>query len=151
MNGAASSGNGVSGSFSSYPLVGPWGGAEAPSIFWGNGLDYMIFSLPRCPYCWARTGYATAPTMGGPWTYRGTVSENSCDAQPDQVDMLPNGSGGTTYLYSSDQWIWDQVPGSPGQNNQTAATQHWEPLTFGSGGQPAQLTCAPTFSLTVAG
>jgi Glycosyl hydrolases family 43 len=109
---------GASQEVTGFPQVAPFYGAEAPSMFARNNQYYLVLSVPQCPYCYGTgSGYFTAPTPFGPWSYQGLISDWSCDGQPAAVSQLDD-----TYLYQSDQWL--QTP------NEYAAHQFWEPLRF---------------------
>jgi hypothetical protein len=133
--------------------------AEAPSLFKApDGTMVITYDDPGCAWCGGvPTSYATA--SAGPlglWKVRGRISDLSCNGQAaTQVAPLPGGE----LLWMADQWTNIQPgprgPGVAGWNgmsdidtmqrwNQTAATQHWEPLRIGSGGTVAPITCAAT-------
>jgi beta-xylosidase len=111
--------------------VGPPGDGidEAPSLFKRNGIYYLTFSDPACPYCSGTgTSYDMARSPLGPWTAEGSLSSNSCGGQPAAVSELPGG-----YIYQSDLWL--ETP------NESAANQHWESLNFNANGTIQPLTC----------
>lgn len=111
-----------------FPQVGPYYGAEAPTMFSRKGIYYALVSVPRCPYCSGTgSGYFMAPSAFGPWTYQGLISDWSCNGQPAAVSQLDD-----VYLLQSDQWL--QTP------NEYAAHQFWGPLSF-EGGRILPLSC----------
>ena len=99
----------------------------------------MTYSDPNCGYCAGDgTGYATAPSLLGPWTAPGNVgpgapatgrrdlSSTSCGGQPDTITVLDG------YPYEViDMWN--------GANNETTASLHFEPLTYHPSGPPGTL------------
>jgi hypothetical protein len=93
-----------------------------------NGTWEMTYSLPGCGYCTGpptlksaagpkevQTGYATAPSMLGPWTAHGVLSTAYCVGQPRTVFTVR----GQAY-----EWI-DSWTGSP---NETQAGFRLEPM-----------------------
>jgi hypothetical protein len=93
-----------------------------------NGSWEMTYSLPGCGYCsgppalltaggaqQVQTGYATAPTMTGPWTLGGTLSPDYCTGQPRTVFT----ADGQPYEWM-DRWT--------GALNETAAAIGWVPV-----------------------
>jgi hypothetical protein len=99
----------------------------------------MTYSDPNCGYCAGDgTGYATAPSLLGPWTAPGNVgvsapangrrdlSATSCGGQPDTIAMID----GTPYEIVD---IWS------GALNEKSAPLHFEPLTYQANGQPGTL------------
>ena len=128
-----------------FPQVGPWQGAEAPSMFEHRGQYYLAMSLPRCPYCTgAGTAIERAPSASGPWSYAGVVTWDSCGGQSNEVDQLGPG----TLLWSSDQWVRDPSAGSWPRLNETSATQAWEVVRF-QGLDVAPIDCALRYSLAL--
>jgi hypothetical protein len=83
----------------------------------------MTYSLPTCGYCSGTksvsgpvavmTGYATAPSMMGPWTPQGVLSPANCTGQPRTVT-----AGNYEWI---DRWT--------GSKNETTATVGLEPMT----------------------
>jgi hypothetical protein len=125
-----------------YPEIGPFYGAEAPSLFRGpTGTYWITFSLPACPYCQAATGIEEAPTALGPWHYAGEISNTSGGGQPSQVSVLD----GDLWLYSVD--LWRQPPGWP-DVSEAAARQRWERLRFTTRGI-RRLTEPSRFTVTL--
>ncbi len=92
---------------------------EAPGVYFDEGSEHwvMTFSSPSCGYCGGTgTGFATAPSIAGPWSYRGLLSEGSCRGQPRTVQVID----GVPYQHI-DRWV-------DGQANQTAASTVLAPL-----------------------
>jgi hypothetical protein len=101
----------------------------------------MTYSDPNCKYCaGTQTGYATAPSLLGPWTApsnpgvhappggRRQLTPNSCGGQPDTIATLD----GTPYEIVD---IW-----SGALNEARSAPLHFEPLAYQpSGAQPGAL------------
>ncbi|TME46117.1 MAG: hypothetical protein E6I55_07935 [Chloroflexi bacterium] len=147
LNSGYTTGAGAPAVIMNYPQLAPWGGVESPSEFAHDGRYYIAMSLPRCPYC-AGTGtaieQATAP--GGPWTYQGTVSPDSCGGQPNEVDQLAPG----VLLWSSDRWLQGGAAGNWPRLNETKATQQWEVITFDEM-DVAPIVCASSFNLVFRG
>ena len=93
------------------------GAAEVPGGTW-----ITVYSAPGCGYCSGtasaagvvsvHAGYATAPTLLGPWTPRGYLSPAPCLGQPRTVA-------------AGYEWV-DEWTGSP---NETAAKVLLEPMT----------------------
>ncbi len=99
----------------------------------------MTYSDYNCGYCAGdATGYATAPSLLGPWTAPGNVgagaptnarrdlSATSCGGQPDTVAMIDG------YPFEVVD-LWD------GNLNETPAPLHFEPLTYHPSGPPGTL------------
>lgn len=89
----------------------------------------MIYSLPGCGYCSGppslltaggatevQAGYATSPSMSGPWTAQGVLSASYCTGQPRTVFTV----NGATYEWV-DEWT--------GSRNETAAKILLEPMS----------------------
>jgi hypothetical protein len=126
-----------------FPQLEPWQGAESPSMFEHDGRYFVAMSLPRCPYCTATgTAIERATSPGGPWTYDGVVTWDSCGGQPNEVDHI----GGGTWLWSSDQWTREPSAGKFPRLNETLATQAWEPLSFVDG-HVKPIDCGLRYSL----
>jgi hypothetical protein len=146
LNSSYTSGRGSPTEILNYPEILPDAGVESPSEFQYLGRYYIAMSLPRCGYCTGTgTAIEQAPTPGGPWTYQGIVSSNSCDGQPNEVDLI----GPSTLLWSSDQWKQGGSAGTPPRLNETLAAQAWEPVTF-NGLDVAPILCAASFALGLA-
>ncbi len=93
-----------------------------------DGTWVMVYSSPGCGYCSGppllktvgggpvRAGYATAPSITGPWTDQGVLSAAYCRGQPRTVFTI----GGAAY-----EWVdrWD------GLANEKKAAILWEPMT----------------------
>lgn len=108
---------------------------EGPGAFQGpDGKWIMTFSDPQCGYCsGTRAGYATAPSMMGPWTTpanpgfgqpadgRRIFSAASCGGQPRTVFRI----GDQPYEWYD---IW-----ANGSRNQAAASVVLDPLTVNPG------------------
>ncbi len=92
---------------------------EAPGVYFDEGSErwVMTFSSPNCGYC-AGTGtaYATAPSIAGPWSHHGHLSQLSCHGQPRTVQVID----GHPYQHI-DRW-------THGNMNQTAASTVLAPL-----------------------
>jgi hypothetical protein len=144
LNESYTSGTGAPKVIMNYPNVSPWAGVESPSEFQHDGHYYIAMSLPRCPYC---TGTGTAieqsPGPGGPWTYQGMISSNSCSGQPNEVDQLAP----EVFLWTSDQWVRGGNAGSWPRLNEALATQAWEPLQF-DGQDVMSISCTDRYALT---
>ena len=145
LTGDFTSGAGTPAEIMNYPQVAPWEGVESPTEFEHDGRYYIAMSLPRCPYC-AGTGTAIeqSASPGGPWTYQGTVSPDSCGGQPNEVDVVSPG----VYLWSSDRWIRGGAAGVWPRLNERQATQAWEPVHF-DGMDVAAIRCDAKFEMTV--
>ncbi|HKW06149.1 MAG TPA: family 43 glycosylhydrolase [Candidatus Dormibacteraeota bacterium] len=145
LNNDFTSGDGMPAEIMNYPQVAPWAGVESPTEFEHDGRYYIAMSLPRCPYC-VGTGTAIeqSPSPAGPWTYKGTVSRDSCGGQPNEVDVVSPG----VYLWSSDRWLRGGTAGVWPRLNETRATQAWEPVHF-DGTDVAPIGCADKFEMTV--
>ena len=127
-----------------FPQLEPWQGAEAPSMFEHGGHYFIAMSLPRCPYCTATgTAIERASSPGGPWSYDGVVSWDSCGGQPNEVDVVGPGS----LLWSSDQWSRSASAGVYPKLNETLATQAWEPLEFEESGHVKPIVCSRRFTI----
>ncbi|ODU02389.1 MAG: hypothetical protein ABS81_17650 [Pseudonocardia sp. SCN 72-86] len=107
---------------------------EAPGAYRdpASGTWIMTYSDPNCGYCaGAPTGYATAPSLAGPWTAppntnpdwgappsgRRAISATSCGGQARTVVTL----SGQAHQYI-DLWL--------GTRNETAAAVRLEPLVY---------------------
>jgi hypothetical protein len=90
-----------------------------------DGVWEMTYSLPGCAYCSGppdltggevQTGYATAPSMTGPWTAQGVLSPAYCTGQPR-----------TVFGYADQAYEW--VDRWTGGLNETQAPIRLEPMT----------------------
>jgi hypothetical protein len=90
-----------------------------------DGTWAMTYALPGCAYCTGppdlkrgqvQTGYATAPSMTGPWTAQGVLSPAYCTGQP------------RTIFGSADQ-AYEWVDRWSGTLNETQAPIRLEPMT----------------------
>jgi Glycosyl hydrolases family 43 len=144
LDSSYTSGDGRPAVIMNYPQRQPWAGVESPSEFMHDGWYYIAMSLPRCPYC-VGTGTAIeqAASPGGPWTYQGTITDNSCAGQPNEVDEISPG----VLLWSSDQWVRGGTAGTWPRLNETQATQAWETLGF-NGLEVAPIRCATKFAMS---
>ena len=52
---------------------------EGPWLFKRNGIYYLAYVSHNHLGYWEKVAYATAPSMEGPWTYRGLLCENPGD------------------------------------------------------------------------
>jgi hypothetical protein len=146
LNSSYTSGDGAPAVIMNYPQKQPWAGVESPSEFTHDGWYYIAMSLPRCPYCSATgTAIEHAASPDGPWTYQGTVTDDSCGGQPNEVDEIAPG----VLLWTSDQWVRGGAAGVWPRLNETTATQAWETIQF-EGGDVAPIKCDQRFTLNVA-
>jgi len=114
------------------------GNVESPGAYRdSSGTWILTYSDPNCGYCTGDgTGYATAPTVTGPWTApaatgvappatgRRDLSATSCGGQPRTVSVI----NGQPYE-GIDLWT--------GSLNEPGAGLHYEPLTYtATGGAP---------------
>ncbi|HET9780444.1 MAG TPA: family 43 glycosylhydrolase [Candidatus Dormibacteraeota bacterium] len=144
LNSSYTSGDGTPAVIMNYPQRQPWAGVESPSEFMHDGWYYIAMSLPRCPYCVATgTAIEQAASPGGPWTYQGTVTDDSCAGQPNEVDEISPG----VLLWTSDRWVRGGPAGMWPRLNETQATQAWETLKF-NGLEVAPITCTAKFPLS---
>jgi hypothetical protein len=106
---------------------------ESPGAYYDTASSTWIltYSDPNCGYCTGTpTGYATATSVAGPWTTptvtglvtfpaqgRRDLSATSCGGQPRTISTI----NGQPYE-GIDLWT--------GARNETAATLHYEPLTY---------------------
>jgi len=117
-------------------------GTEAPALFKRNGVYYLAYSDPNCGYCTSTgTSYRTASSPLGPWSASTKITTTSCGGQPSFVSAIPTTTG-TAYLYASD--LWD------GAHNEALANYFWAPLSFGSDGSIAPVTCQDSYPLALA-
>jgi hypothetical protein len=122
--------NGTGVGTTSIPGLG--GNVEATGTFkdQATGTWVMTYSDPGCGYCaGTQAGYATAPSLLGPWTAPANVgfgqpangrrawSTNSCGGQVDTVSLI-------------DGVPWQKLDLWTGQANETGAGLHFEPLTY---------------------
>ena len=113
-------------------IAGLGGNIEATGTFRDatTGTWVMTYSDPGCGYCsGTQAGYATAPTLLGPWTPPGNVgfgqptngrrawSANSCGGQVDTISLI-------------DGVPWQKLDLWLGTNNEAGAGLHFEPLTY---------------------
>ena len=119
---------------------GTSGGIEAPTIFKAGSTYYWMGS--------SKTGwrandnfYSTAPSITGPWTYRGYIAPQGKLTWMTQVTWaIPVvGSSGTTYIYQGDHWYGTQDTTAPGKWNYLG-TYVFQPIIFNNG-----LTSLPTY------
>ncbi len=116
---------------------------EAPAMFRRGNTYYLSYSDPNCGYCGGTgTSYKTASSPLGPWSSGTSITSNSCGGQPSFVSAIPTTSG-TAYLYGSDLW-------NNGRSNEALANYFWDPLSFNADGSIQPITCARSFSLTLA-
>ena len=116
---------------------------EAPALFKRGSTYYVSYSDPNCGYCGGTgTSYRTASSPLGPWSAATKITSNSCGGQPSFVSAIPTTSG-TAYLYGSDLW-------NNGKSNEALANYFWDPLSFNADGSIQPITCADSFSLTLA-
>ncbi|MBS0391617.1 MAG: family 43 glycosylhydrolase [Proteobacteria bacterium] len=117
--------------------------AEAPAISYREGTWYLTYSDPMCAYCGGTgTSYQTAPTPLGPWTYRGKITEVSCNGQPAAINPLTI-DGRPVWLYQSD--VWNQLAPGQANPNQAKAVTHLEPLRFAEDGRLLPVLCTDTY------
>jgi hypothetical protein len=112
---------------------GTSGGIEAPTIFKAGSTYYWMGS--------SKTGwrandnfYSTAPSITGPWTYRGYIAPQGKLTWMTQVTWaIPVvGSSGTTYIYQGDHWYGTQDTTAPGKWNYLG-TYVFQPIIFNNG------------------
>lgn len=72
---------------------------EAPGVYHSGAGYVLTLSTPQCGYCSGtaaaspgaravQTGYATAASLSGPWSYKGVLSEVTCTGQPRSASSL---------------------------------------------------------------
>jgi hypothetical protein len=103
---------------------------EGVGVYHSNGLYTAVFSDPICGYCsgppidkaaapgdpvGVQAGYSTAPSLAGPWTYDGILSDGFCTGQP-RSTFTVNGRG------------WEWVDEWNGTTQETGAPIHLIPL-----------------------
>jgi hypothetical protein len=107
---------------------GKTGGIEAPTVFKAGNTYYWIGS--------DKTGwranddfYSTAPSLSGPWTYRGYLAPEGKLTWMSQSTWViaVAGSQGTSYVYWGDHWYGNQDTSAPGKHNHLA-TYVFQPL-----------------------
>ena len=110
-------------------FIGQMPGAEGEGAYQlPDGSWEMVYSEPGCGYCTGppalktmagpaevQAGYATAPTMMGPWTVQGFLSPSYCTGQPRRPFVV----NGVAYEWL-DRWI--------GTRNEAAASVTFEPM-----------------------
>lgn len=101
-------------------------GGESPAIFKNNGLYFWLFSNKTS---WERNDnyYFTAPSLEGPWTYKGLFApEGSLTWNSQCSFVLPIINGNDTLnMYMGDRWSF------PRQGS--AATHVWQPIRVKNG------------------
>jgi hypothetical protein len=109
---------------------GSSGGIEAPTVFKAGSTYYWIGS--------DKTGwranddfYSSAPSMTGPWTYRGNLAPAGKLTWMTQSTWVIQvaGNQGTTFVYWGDHWYGNQDTTAPGKHN-NQATYVFQPLMF---------------------
>jgi beta-xylosidase len=112
---------------------------EAPALFRGEQVYYLVYSDPNCAYC-GGTGatYMTASQALGPWQPGRRISGNSCGGQPSNVATIRSGND-LVYLFQSDLWRDSEA-------NQARANYYWGPLSFAANGSIADLKCLRAFT-----
>lgn len=102
------------------------GFVEAPSVFRRNGIYYLTYSNPACPYCTgAGTAVVQSRSMAGPWSQPYII--NSRCGQPTKVTPVTR-PGRVVLYYQTD--LWERRPGDTITRNQNGARQAWLPLAF---------------------
>lgn len=96
-------------------------GKESPTILKVGSTYYWLWSN-KSGWRSNDNGYATAPSIAGPWTNRGLFAPSGMFTWDSQCTfVLPiEGTEGTTYLYWGDRWIY---------KDNAMATHVWQPLT----------------------
>ena len=97
----------------------PVKGGESPAMCRANGLYYLFMSHLTS---WERNDnfYFTAPTIEGPWEYRGLFAPKgslTLNSQCSFILKTPHG-----HIYIGDRWSFP--------HQASCATQVWQPLTF---------------------
>ncbi len=105
---------------------------EAPAMFTRNGVYYLLYGEPACPYCDdSGTSYATAPAPLGPWTFRGGLELSRLGGQVSGVTTIA-ANGTVQYLFQLDRWHQDAAGNAT--YNQALGNYYLAPLSFAVGG-----------------
>jgi len=135
-------------------------GVEGPAMLKRNGIYYLLVGEGCCA-CRGGSNVVvyTAPNPLGPWIHRGDVGSNSSGhvfdphspwnyatrAQQTKVVEVPDGAGGTQYLWVGNQWVTSQSPGNPRNNDLLFFTV----LNFKEDGNLSQIAWADTVTITL--
>lgn len=117
----------------------PVGFVEAPSLWRHDGVYYLAYSDPACPYCTGTgTSVMQARSLAGPWSRPYSISARSCGGQPTMVSVLEL-AGRPLLLVQSDRWV--RLGSDRITRNQARATQAWVPAAYDASGRIAPLAC----------
>jgi beta-xylosidase len=98
---------------------------EAPFVVWRNGLYHMTWSIDDTRNPTYHVGYATAPSVHGPWTSHGTILE-----QDPSKGIFGTGHQSMIRIPGTDEWYIAYhrfgIPGGDGQHRETTIDR----LTF---------------------
>ncbi len=105
----------------------PWRGycqSEGPGFF-KAGNTYFLLGSHGTFWNANDNFYATAPSITGPWTYRGLFTPSGTMTWNSQSGfVLPvSGSSGTTYIYMGDRWV---------NSHLTSSGLVWQPINVRS-------------------
>jgi hypothetical protein len=141
-------------------------GVEGPAMF-KRGSTYYILVGVGCCACRGGSNVIvyTASSPMGPYTQVGDVGSNVTDghvfsksspwnyvtkAQQTKVVPVPDGAGGTQYLWLGNQWYTAPGPGPGGLGGpRDADLLYFSVLNFNASGAIQQMVWAPTTTLTV--
>ncbi|MFS1303521.1 family 43 glycosylhydrolase [Streptosporangium longisporum] len=105
---------------------------EGPWIYKRNGLYYNVFAAECCGEFIA---YSTAPSVTGPWTYRGTIMPRQGGSFTNHAGVI-DFKGGSYFFYHN-----GALPGGSGYTRSVAV----EKFTYNANGT------IPTINMTAAG
>jgi hypothetical protein len=137
----------------------PLPSVEGPAMFLRGGAYYLLAGAACCA-CRGGSNVVvfTAPSPLGPWVSRGDVGTNHSApfskaspwnyvtrAQGTKVLEVPDGVGGTQYLWIGNQWVTSQAPGAPRNKD----LLFFAVLQFSADGNITQMRWADSATLIV--